>query len=692
MQGFKLILSLLFLCISILNSQAQQQSSKSKSADKLYEKGELNRNVILKNTAPINTANLEFSPVFYNNGLVFVSSYNKGLRDKKGETFLELFYSELDANGLPLKRDDFSVNLNSTKHEGPVSFNKTGDVIYFTRNNSKNGITKAGADGVSRLKIYEAKRGSADWENVKELSFNNSTFDCMHPSLSADGQTLYFTSNMPGGFGGTDIYMVQKQGNVWGQPINLGDEVNTSEKEGFPYIHETGTLFFSSNGHGGYGGYDMYMYEKTGRGGTALKNLGVPFNSGSDDLGFIINEAGTRGYFASDRTGGYGKDDIYLFEAEETLVEEAAIPISARISTYDEATKAPLEGSTIRVFERAADGFIEGNELYDIQLLPVGDDGELVMKLVRKNAESLGESSLLTNSEGEAIYQMLTNKNYIILATKEGYDYGEIMYSTKGIEGAQNISIPLKTKSCTNVSGVITSEKFDTRVPNAIIRIVNETTGKEEFHRTNANGEFSVCLPLGSVYAVHVEKDGYTRGVSKISTEGKTTTQNVDINVKLTPITDNIINEPIREGSVIVLENIYYDFNKSVIRSGADRELDALVDLMKLYPSMEVEMIAHTDARGSEKYNLDLSLKRAESARDYLVRTGIAEDRIKAFGYGESQLRNGCFDGVKCTDEEHQFNRRTEVKITRINEPVKVQYQEGNPFQGNSSKSKSDRM
>mgnify|MGYP000138117078 CR=1 FL=1 len=682
MQGFKLILSLLFLCFFTLNTQAQQQSSKSKSADKLYEKGELNRNIILKNAAPINTDNLEFSPVFYNNGLVFVSAYNKGLRDKKGETFLELFYSELDANGLPLKREDFSVNLNSTKHEGPVSFNKTAEVIYFTRNNSKNGVTKSSDDGVSRLKIYEAKRGALDWENVKELSFNNATFDCMHPSLSADGQTLYFTSNMPGGFGGTDIYMVQKQGDKWGQPINLGEEVNTSEKEGFPYIHESGTLFFSSNGHGGYGGYDMYMYEKTSRGGTALKNLGVPFNSGKDDLGFIINEAGTRGYFASDRTGGYGKDDIYLFEAEETLVEEAATPISARINIYDEATKKPIEGSSIRVFERAEDGFIEGNELYDIQLLPVGDDGELVMKLVRKNAESLGEAKLLTNSEGEAISQMSSNKNYIILATKQGYDYGEIMYSTKGVEGAQNISIPLKTKSCANVTGVIMSEKFDTRVPNAIVRIVNETTGKEEFHRTNADGEFSVCLPLGSEYAIHVEKDGFTRGVSKISTVGKTTTQKVDVNVKITPITENIINEPIREGSVIVLENIYYDFNKSAIRKGAARELDGLVELMKLYPSMEIEMVAHTDARGTENYNLDLSLKRAESAREYIVRTGISEDRIKAFGYGESQLRNSCFDGTNCTDEEHQFNRRTEVKVTRINEPVKVQYQEGNPFEG----------
>ena len=140
--------------------------------------------------------------------------------------------------------------------------------------------------------------------------------------------------------------------------------------------------------------------------------------------------------------------------------------------------------------------------------------------------------------------------------------------------------------------------------------------------------------------------------------------------------------EPIREGSVIVLENIYYDFNKYIIRRGAASDLDALAQLMKQYPSMEIEMIAHTDSRGTEQYNLDLSLKRAESARNYLVQKGVQENRIRAFGYGESQIRNHCTDGVECSDEEHQYNRRTEVKVIRIDEPVKVQYQEGNPSGG----------
>jgi len=156
-------------------------------------------------------------------------------------------------------------------------------------------------------------------------------------------------------------------------------------------------------------------------------------------------------------------------------------------------------------------------------------------------------------------------------------------------------------------------------------------------------------------------------------------TQQVEVNVLLNPIADNILNEPIKEGSIIVLENIYYDFNKSAIRKGAARELDALVRLMKQYPSMEIELVAHTDSRGSEEYNLQLSLRRAESAQKYLIRHGIAVNRIKAFGYGESQPRNNCTDSVDCTEEEYQYNRRTEVKVTKIDEPVKVQYQDGKP-------------
>ena len=143
--------------------------------------------------------------------------------------------------------------------------------------------------------------------------------------------------------------------------------------------------------------------------------------------------------------------------------------------------------------------------------------------------------------------------------------------------------------------------------------------------------------------------------------------------------TDKFVNEPIKEDSVIVLKEIYYDFNKSAIRRGAARELDALIDLMRKNPSIEIELISHTDARGDENYNLDLSLRRAESAKTYITNGGVEESRVKAFGYGEAQILNKCKNGVNCSDDEHQFNRRTEVKITKIDDPIRVRYENGDP-------------
>jgi outer membrane protein OmpA-like peptidoglycan-associated protein len=685
MRNARFFLSFSFALLLVASLVAQQQTSKSKSADKLYEKGNLSNNVIVRNAQEINSDGLDYSPTFYANGIVYVTTRHKnGPKDQKlNSTFMELYYAELEPDGMPIDPEEFSVQINSQVHEGPVSFSRDGRTMYFTRNNLKKGLTKTNSKGKIVLKVYESKRGPYDWEKVKELPFNSDEYSCFHPSLSPDGNTLYFASDMPGGFGGMDLYKVERRADSWSEPINLGNAINTSENEAFPYIHRSGALFFSSNGHEGNGGLDMFMVDWINESWTPVRNLGKPFNSENDDLGLIINKKGTRGYFASDREGGKGKDDIYVFEADRTIIEaEKELSLNTKILAYDTKTNEPIEDVSVRVLEKANDGFVEGSDLYDIQLMPSGEDGSLVMKLVRKSADKLGEGSLFTNQYGEIEQTLVSNKNYIILGSKKGYESSEVLYSTIGEVRGTTIRLPMKAKSCSTMSGVVTAEEYGTPIPNAMIKIVNECTGAEEIIYANSNGEFEACLPLGCEYAIYAEKTGYTKGLSKISTVNPERDKEVEVNVKMNPIVDNIINEPIKEGSVIVLENIYYDFDKSAIRKGAARELDALVQLMKSYPSMEVEMIAHTDSRGGEDYNLDLSLRRAESARKYLIRNSIAESRIKAFGYGESQLRNDCYDGVDCTEEEHEYNRRTEVRITKIDEPVKVQYDTGKPGNG----------
>jgi outer membrane protein OmpA-like peptidoglycan-associated protein/Tol biopolymer transport system component len=666
-----LMLSLAVLMLPICLS-AQQQSSKSKSSDKLYEKGTGKRSIALQNAKSINSNRYEFSPAFYQNGIVYVSFHKNGPIDTNtGKPFFELFYAELDNQFLPQSGRSFSISINSQVHEGPVSFSRDNNLIYFTRNNLQGGIAKANSSGRVTLKIYEARRGQFDWEGIKALPFNNDEYSCQHPTLSADGNRLFFSSDMPGGYGGYDLYYVEKKNGDWSKPINLGPDVNSGGNEVFPFLHESGTLFFSTNGRGGEGGLDIFSIDISGNEWGKLTNLGTPLNSSADDLGFIINSESTRGYFASDRPGGGGSDDIYMFEADGPLINDNSPVINASIIAYDANTNERITNAGVRIFQQSEDGFMEGNDLYDVELLP-SENGEL------------GTPSMFTDVNGTVNTTMRQGKKYFILVTKDGYADGEMQYITEDAAATPTIRVPLKTRTCTALDGLVTLKGYSTTVPNALIRIMNLTTNKEELLRTNANGGFDYCLPANSDYLVTAEKLGYESSSENISTKNLVGAQPLNLTLRLQPSVgeEEVVKEPIRKGSVILLENIYYDFNQYIIRKGAGEELDALAQLMTQYPSMEVELTAHTDSRGNDQYNLELSLKRAESAKRYLIQKGIRASRIKAKGLGETQIRNRCTDGVECSDDEHQYNRRTEVKVARIDEQVKVQYGEGNPKGG----------
>jgi outer membrane protein OmpA-like peptidoglycan-associated protein len=525
------------------------------------------------------------------------------------------------------------------------------------------------------MKIYEGRRGKLDWENIIELPFNSDDYTCVHPALSADSKRLFFSSDMPGGYGGMDIYMVERKGDTWTKPINLGPSVNTSGNEIFPYLHESNYLFFSSSGHGGEGGLDLFMIDANSLSSGRLKSLGKPFNSVKDDLGLIINEAGTRGYFSSDRDGGSGKDDIYMFEAAGSIINAPLPVVRTTVVAFNETTMEKLPDVNIRIFERAADGFIEGNALYDVQLLPSAE-GELMMRLIRKNEKDLGAPQLITNRNGEAESQLKPDKNYLLLLSKEGYESVEKLFSPQEEASGNIIRVPMKPKACATIAGTVNVQPSGAPVAGALVKVRNLVTNKEDLLRANNFGLFETCLPIGQEYNISAEKDGYSSGSLDVSTVGADANAAIDVVIGLKLIVGGILKEPIRTGSIIVLENIYYDFDQYIIRQGAARELDALSDIMKQYPSMEIELAAYTDSRGNDKYNLDLSLKRAESARRYLMQKGIAERRIKAFGFGEAKIRNRCTDGVICSEEEHQYNRRTEVKVTKMEESLKIEYRQ----------------
>lgn len=626
----------------------------------------------IENAMQINTIAPDFSPAFYANGLVFVSSRLKGgmVDASSGQTYFELFYAPFNQEGVPQKAKLFSLEVNSALHEGPVTFDRGENSIFFTRSNQVQGVSKADKTGRVVLKIYQAVRGLYDWEHVTELPFNRDSFSCMHPALSPDGNRLFFASNMPGGYGGMDIYMVDRDGDSWLEPVNLGPEINTAREEAFPFMHESGVLFFASNGHRGAGGMDLYSIDIGSARWGQLRNLEVPINSSADDFGIIITPDGKKGYFSSNRKEGKGKDDIYLFETPNGLqgILEPEV-YTLRLNVLDISANYPAAGAGVYIFERAPDGQILNDSAYSVEVAAA--DGDFALRMTRKPVDKLGQPQMLTGRMGDAVLQLQPYRNYVILVVKEGYKTVEIPFLPQVHDMTKPLKIELERNNCSTIRG-ITRDAAGSPISNVRVRIVNGCTRQEEQVVSDAKGNYTYCADPGCNYTLIGEKPGlesYKAQLSLINAQGGSL---FELDLKLGASVSLAGTSPVGAGTIIVLDNIYYDFNKTVIRSGQARDLEALARLMSLYPSMEIELGAHTDSRGAADYNLTLSQERAESAKAFLLSRGIASERIKAVGYGESRPRNGCIDGVDCSESEYQFNRRTEVKVLKINEPIPV--------------------
>ena len=629
----------------------------------------------------INTEAPEFCPAFYGEGLVFVSRFKSGQVDANtGETFFELFYAEIDPNKRPNDRKPFSLEINSHLHEGPVTFGENEKQIFFTRSNIEGGVQKSDKAGKIRMNIYQARKGYFDWENIEKLPFNSDEYSCMHPSLSDSGTRLFFTSNMPGGYGGSDIYFVEKLGNSWSKPINLGPEINTHKNESFPFIHKSGILFFASEGHKGFGGLDLFMIDISLDQWGEVINLGTPFNSTKDDFGILMDEEGKTGYFSSSREGGFGADDIYTFETTDGIKGvEFTRTFNTKVIAFDQSNNRRLPETEVRLFELEEDGNLNDTDLYDLELSPSPlNSNEMELNLIPKKLDELGTPKVVTDKNGEAVLPILDGKKYLLLASKAGYFSAELRYDPKDNEYLEPVEIKLEPSNCLDLNGVVVHSGSNTPIPYANITVINECNGREESVRANINGEFFYCLEIGCDFVLTGSKEGFESGKSRVSTIQIRGRRSVSAQIKLNATSEISVKEPLKPGTIIVLDDIFYDFNKSSIRSGEAKDLKALARLMQQYSSMEIELGAHTDSRGTDEYNLTLSLKRAESARRFLIEQGISAHRIKAFGYGETYLRNSCDDSIECSEEEHQYNRRTEVKIIEINEKEAVFFNERN--------------
>jgi peptidoglycan-associated lipoprotein len=498
-----------------------------------------------------NSRQSDFSPAFASgdHSLVYFTSSRENdgneLHGATGQYFSNIYEARRDRQGewnspVPV------AGVNSEFDEGTPSFNREYSVMYFTSCKAVRRMTNG-------CQIYYAQRQGNQWSRPEVIDLAPDTLIAAHPAISPDELTLYFVSDMPGGEGGKDLWKVTRNSlsSPWSDPVNLGPEINTPGDEVFPYVRADETLYFSSNGHPGMGGLDIFRASETSDGGWKIENMGYPVNSPADDFGIVFQGKEERGLFSSNR-GRQSVDNIYSF-----YLPPLAFNVGGRVLDVD--TEEMIPGSTVRM---------------------VGSDGTML--------------DMNTGDNGRFRFMLRPDVEYVLLASKSGYLTDKRSISTIGLAESKDFSVDIDIKS---------HEK------------------------------------------------------------------------------------------PIELPDILYDFARWDLRPESMVALDGLVETLNNNPNITIELASHTDARGGEAHNLELSQKRAQSVVNYLIENGIAADRLVARGYGKSRPRtvdsklSETFEflpeGTVLTEEfieslpyedekeeAHQVNRRTEFEV------ISTDYQE----------------
>jgi len=616
-------------------------------------------NFEVENVKELNTPYLDYCAVDHNDGVVFTSTRGKRRMQKVTDTwtksnFSDVFFAKKNEDGGFETIESIGNQINKKYHDGVTSIAEGGTVMYFSRNNSKGKGKKRLVD----LKIYQSIFVDGAWREVKELPFNSEDFSNCHPTISPDGMSLYFASDRPGGFGGMDIYVAKNVDGTWQEPVNLGPTVNTSRNEIFPFINQENKLFFSSNGHKGFGGLDIFYADKSNPevndSWNVRKNIGSPFNTKKDDFGFFANPQMTQGYLTSNRVGGKGGDDIYTWgstdESELDMKETKEVEI--QFSDFDKDLNHSNSVITIN----------DVNGTTDVV-------------------------ALKTNGKGRVTTMIDPSKTYNVTVEKDGYE--TVVREIPGSELMNGkVNVDLEKLKCLELFGTVKNGKFNNAISNTSITVVNKCTGETTTVKSKENGSFDFCLDVGCEFEIVADKENFKRIETIVSTVNTKDWSSDNFEIVMNPKRKKVVKEPTTStagtkeevkkhllgnegtnfhvGQVLTLKNIYYDFNKSDIREDAAVELDYIVVMMKQFPNMQITLSSHTDSRGKNSYNKILSESRANKARDYIISRGISSARIVSTGYGESVLKNNCPDGIVCTDEQHQINRRTEILINKM--------------------------
>lgn len=522
------------------------------------------------NKLTVNSKNSDFGTAFYGEDKLVFASPKKGITlvndvwVDNNQRFLELYVGDILPNG---DIDNVSLmkgEVNTRYHEADVVFTRDLKTVYFTRNNFYNKKLAKSEKQMTNLAMFKATvNDKGEWVNIIPMPFNNVEYSVGHPALSPDEKTLYFISDMPGGYGQTDIFKVSINQSGFGNPENLGWKINSPAKEFSPFI-DGEVIYFSSDKDGGMGGFDVYASRLVDYTPEPIL-LNAPINSSADDITFIINSKTRKGYVSSNRGGGKGDDDIYSFVEEEPVVFKCRQLITGEVR--DQNTTEIIRGAVVAIKDT---------------------DGNIVQEVV-------------VDEEGVFELEAYCDTSYQLEGSKEGYT--------------------------TQRKTLTTSMEADKKL------------------------KLLILLGTGEILE---QKEAPVAVVSEDKPEGLPEVLPEEI-VKVRPST-----------YVVNIEPIYFELNSSYLNKEAKKELDKVVELMNRYPEMIIESGSHTDSRGIVGYNTWLSTRRASSTVNYIIERGVDPSRITGKGYGESQLINGCSDGVDCTEAQHAMNRRTEFVIIKM--------------------------
>lgn len=582
----------------------------------------------------LSTSSSDFNVSYGAGDDLFVTSSNRDILPLErrngwtGDYFYNIYITDelVAASFSELKGD-----VDSKYNDAYVAYDSINKLVYFTRNN----LTVKAKKNDSKLVLCRGSFENGKIEDVELLSFNDKSYSCSHPTISSDGKTLYFSSDMPGGFGGMDLYRVEiKEDGSFEAPVNLGEKINTPLDEVTPHIKDKDkVLFFSSKGHFGLGGLDVFVAKLSDKGDVeSIDNLGVPINSAKDDFSFVNDKHQKTGYLASNREEG---DDIFEFTQQTKIT--SGLLVNGLVS--DLRTSNGLAGVKIVVKDA------EGNVLKETK---TDNNGDFKLDL----------------DDYEGIYSLEVSKDTYVTRL---YEFNS--------DDEQHEKINLSPLSEYSFTGTIRDSETEEGLPSSTIYIIDPETNDTILNTTSKqdgslqtdyidkeyNGSFE--------YQVTIEKEGYI--TERTVVRGTLGNENaLDLNEYLEVELTKVGAGKKDLGIIADIEPIYFDFNSYFIREDAAKELDKIFSVLTENPTINIELRSHTDIRGKKSYNKWLSERRAKSSKDYLIKKGISSSRLRSKGMGEDKpkVTEKEINTAK-TDEEkeklHQLNRRTEFIVVK---------------------------